>query len=688
MFETSHHGAFVEAAFGAFSEHPQLAYISQAFYDAFDPITLPATYDSWRRVRDEGFQTPLDFTRLKIEARYYDDASRTVFILDPRSTLDLIDLWNLRLFRRDVLPVPLTMLDEAKECFGDAIGHRPKHTLEDHRGFLRPPSVIIARSLSKETIHSIHRDLLDHPSANSWLPAGYDAIWWENRAVLAPRTQRCQVFAERSALELTASGEVAAIRFQSLSPAFAEHHGGDSSRWANVLSIRVFGQTTGLATFFPSSIQDPHRSTGIRLAGPLFLSREGFVLPQRYKDSQEYLRLPSCQDAIIKWLGRRGVLAAPSDPGRVADQMLSAVGGFIGAGILAHKETLQLLDKMAKSIRIRRGEAPIEWLEEYPERTSSWQEWTSLLAKRSEVRGDEVTVDDFVKAGALRLGLAIACPRCDKGNWYGLRELNDRVDCARCLQSFTFPQGALDLNRTPWRFRLAGPFSVPDFAGGAYTTILCLRLFAKNLDTALSEIIHATSLTLTIADAHSEIDFAFWYRREVLSERLEDPVLVVGEAKSFADKAILETDIQRLKGLSSRVPGAFLVVAVLKAQFSPDEKRLLVNLAVWGRYRLASGEQRAPLIVLTGLELLSQEPVSWVWEQVGGEHARLVRLPLVQLDNLETFADLTQQLYLDMPSYQSHLMQESKGARAADQQPERGRQSEARSRSPVQGHEE
>jgi hypothetical protein len=67
-----------------------------------------------------------------------------------------------------------------------------------------------------------------------------------------------------------------------------------------------------------------------------------------------------------------------------------------------------------------------------------------------------------VKAGILRLGLFLQCPNRLNHNWCGLPELDDQVLCERCLEKFDFPQGNLNFERTPWQFRVVGPFAVPN----------------------------------------------------------------------------------------------------------------------------------------------------------------------------------------------------------------------------------
>jgi hypothetical protein len=65
------------------------------------------------------------------------------------------------------------------------------------------------------------------------------------------------------------------------------------------------------------------------------------------------------------------------------------------------------------------------------------------------------------------------------------------------------------------------------------------------------------------------------------------------------------------------------------------------------------------LTILTGLELFIEDyaGLSSAWEQKGGKHQEIISTPSIKynLNNLELLADLTQQLYLDMPSYWEDL---------------------------------
>jgi hypothetical protein len=362
----------------------------------------------------------------------------------------------------------------------------------------------------------------------------------------------------------------------------------------NVLKFRRYGSyETGeaFALTLPSSFTG-ERTSLLRLVGMTLVSREGLVLPQRHKDHREYLRLMTGRQAVIHWLGRNGVAAEPSDAGRIADQVLGALGGFWGVHPIADRETLHLLDKMAKSVR-RYVDGTIE---EFPDRTADVREWESLLARRGNGRfARGLNLDPFVKANILKLGISIQCPNCMKNNWYGVSSLKEQLICERCLKSFDFPQGSLDFRHTPWQYRVVGPFSVPNYAGGAYTTVLALHVFARNLGMGIGDakLTYATGLNFGFENEKPfEVDFTFWYQRDHLFDHDEEPVLIFGEAKSFAVDSFKTEDVARMRRLAEKFPGAFLVFAMLKDTLADSEKAEIAALALWGRERLDDGRPR------------------------------------------------------------------------------------------------
>ena len=250
------------------------------------------------------------------------------------------------------------------------------------------------------------------------------------------------------------------------------------AQWVNVLKFRNYANNGILALSLPSSFATA-KSRSLRLGERMGISREGFILAQQYRHHQEWFHLLDGRTAIIAWLEQYEVQAKPSDPGRIAEQ--GRVGRrAMGNGLAGRERTLTLLDKIAKSVR-RYDSGTIE---EYPDRTVGVKEWTDLSA--SDQADHSLTGERLTSTGSskqmflnwvLKSLVQIASSATGIGWTIPARNLS-----ASGVKSFSFPQGSLNFRQTPWQFRVIGPYSVPDFAGGAYGTILALTVFSRRLD--------------------------------------------------------------------------------------------------------------------------------------------------------------------------------------------------------------
>ena len=98
-----------------------------------------------------------------------------------------------------------------------------------------------------------------------------------------------------------------------------------------------------------------------------------------------------------------------------------------------------------------------------------------------------------------------------------------------------------------------------------------------------------------------------------------------------------------------------------------DEKAAIADLASWGREPLDGGRPRAPVVVLTGVELFSPWSVNETWKGLDGLRKRLADAGHVRLDNLWALADATQQIYLGLPSRSEELRRKWESARTKEQ---------------------
>jgi hypothetical protein len=325
----------------------------------------------------------------------------------------------------------------------------------------------------------------------------------------------------------------------------------------------------------------------------------------------------------------------------------------LGVHIILDRDTITLLDEMSKSVR-KYADGK---LEEFPDRSMDVKkvERSYQAQSKYEIWPRGVSLNSFVDANILRLGLVLECTNCRKKNWFGIENLRQQLTCERCLKPYPFPQGSLNFVRTPWHYRVVGPYSVPKYAEGAYATVLALHVFAYRLGLDRAKLTYATGLNFKIGEANPfEVDFTFWYQRSRILDLEDEPVLVFGEAKSFAAESFKADDVERMRKLAEKFPGAFLVFAMLKDALSDTEKAEIGRLATWGRESV-DGSPRAPVIVLTGIELFSAWNIKSTWEELGGQWAKLVEPPAMHLDNLWTLAEITQQIYLGLPHPYAHL---------------------------------
>jgi hypothetical protein len=281
------------------------------------------------------------------------------------------------------------------------------------------------------------------------------------------------------------------------------------------------------------------------------------------------LRLQLGRTAFVDWFAQQGIAAIPSDAGGVAQQIIRSVGGLRSCAMFADEAIVKLLDDMAAT-RVIRGDDPASAEESnYPDRAVPIQRWQSLINQKTKMtRMRWITLERFTEKSILRAGLEVRCPDCAQRNWFDLKSMDYSLVCNRCLKEFAFPQGASDLRKLRWLYRVIGPFATPDFARGGYSVALALRTFAHGMGVGDHRLTWTTGLELNLGPKKVEIDFAVWQQNDHLFRESEDPALIIGEAKSFGDEALTQKTVADLKLVADRFPGAFVAVATLKEDFS------------------------------------------------------------------------------------------------------------------------
>jgi hypothetical protein len=147
--------AFTEASFGMFPAEDGLQYIEQGYLDAFAPVRLPVGPEAWLRAVTARMETPLSIGRRHIEFGVGGSRDLVIFVLNPANTMDLIDLWNMRQFKRRVLPVHVDWIGYARAMISNRIKTNFRPIRGNPFGTMHHTMIEFARSISIEEATAI-----------------------------------------------------------------------------------------------------------------------------------------------------------------------------------------------------------------------------------------------------------------------------------------------------------------------------------------------------------------------------------------------------------------------------------------------------------------------------------------------------------------------------------------------------
>jgi len=656
----------VEAVFGAFPRQRDTAYIAKGYRDVFTPNELEPSPETWLEVFKKGAETPLRVTRHGIDIQRYWYHDVHVYVFDATRSTDLIDLWNMRLEPYPVLPVPIEWFESIADHIREILKAEYRPIIGNPHGVMHQGTVEFGRSIGKTKVDELIKVLKgDLP------PSAFIVKHWRNR-IWAPRTDdnihrdpRLEVTADekRTSLEIKEGRELNA-KFEALAPKCASRFGGHYDRWVNAVRVSQFS-TEKFASVLPFNIFDRRWPCLGMPSDRVIVGSEGWIFGQRYKNWSPLLTLLTMEDAIIGSLERLGIQAKLSDPGHVAKQMLDHLGGLWDAHLLADLETLQLLNRMAGGVR--RSTSGTEMIEETFERRSApVKTWIDLVARRKKRQADtKLELAEFTKRNLIRLGLQTVCPLCHVTNWHSLTAVDYGVTCERCLKRYDFPQAGLGENNRNWHYRVMGPFSVPDYGRGSYSVLLTLRVI-KSFRSYTDEMTFSTAMELKFDGIDAEVDFVAWHRGE-RHDADNPPDLLIGEAKSIGQGDLIKSkDLAKLHAIARKLPGAMLVISVLRENFTASEKNLLKQFVKWCRRLDDHGCPTNPVILLTAHELFFDYQISATWNELGQPYKSFADYDHTR--NLHNFADATQRIYLGLPSFHDWRAAEWKKRRAKHKQ--------------------
>lgn len=637
---------FFDAVFGRFPASSSLEYIRRAYHDAFQPTQHEPSVATFLKFWRNG-AGPLWFTAGGLEEDHAGANEPVIFVFDPTKGTDLIDFWNLRLFVRDVVPVNVHWISECESLIKNEIQDNFRPMRKNPQGLMHRTVVEFASSINEEAAKAlVEQHLQDLPSESFSFKTFYTSIWDQSKEDWYVKPTPISVAAAVRETELVIDGNSDYVAAECLTPTFADRFGGNA-RWVNLYRIRpTIGEHENRALCSPTEAPSDVfiRSFDTKA------SREGIVALDKFKRDRMLLLVQDGPTRIREWLKGKEVQAQTSDAGRLTTQVIDAIGGINGVGLLAHEETLHELNRMAAGHRVRSDKVRGTSEEETPPKSSKHATWVKIMKSRGEKRWVSASIERLTEHRVMQTGLVLRCTHCQAAGWFSLSDLSYELRCSRCLQMFGFPQAQ---GRHDWYFRAIGPFAVADYAGGSYATALTLRLLAgagRFPSSGDRHFVYSTGLDLNLAGQRREIDLVAWRQDLNTLGRDYETAVIFGEAKSFASEAIKAKDCALLKELGGRFPGAFLVASVMKSTLSANERRLLTTLANWGRVPGSDGMPRSPVIILTGAELFADGSLEEAWTSLGGVYERALKTYMGQF-NLWKLADCTQQIYLGMLPY-------------------------------------
>jgi hypothetical protein len=631
--------------FGAFPKEESFRYFADAFNDIFEPRLISLDAASLIEIYRGRATSALRLGHSKLDVQYHDDREQILYIFDPSKVPDLIDYWNLRAIHRRIVPFPVQWIKELSELCKDIILKSHGPLAGNSHGVMTRATVMFGRSIKAKSIKGIYENYIRVDQVDANLRQDWYPPIWRPSPMYTLRRMRPTLSNQEKTFDVPTSNDEQRVRFDTLYPDFAAEYG-SRVRWANVVRLRDWTFKDKLATIFPCT-QERSDFPRLRLGGDRALSTtEGLVIFPRFKNHAEVWELTDGTSAINLWLKTNGVEATLSDAGRTTQQIIQTLDGFRGVESFAHPDIVKLLDEISRR--------PIS-------RSVQYQEFENRI--NDATKGDIWRTHNFrtlVEGKAVELGLELRCTKCSSWSWYSLRQLDYHLTCQLCLRQFGFPiVNPSSSKSSKWAYRLIGPFALPDYAKGGYAASLSIRFFSEIIgDSMRGNLTWSAGQELEIdAKTKIEADYILWYqRREIIGNDYPTDVLF-GEAKSFGKDAFKSEDVLKMRSLATRFPGSVFVFSTMKQanDLSSDEIERIAKFALWGREPIVErGSSRAPVILLTGAELFAGYSLHTVWQNAGGKHAEFAEHSL-GFENLRVLADMTQQLYLRLPSYSSWL---------------------------------
>ncbi len=615
--------------------------VKESYFDPLEIQTVDPDQCSLGDIMSEDVLFPQRLTQLGLKrvSRSGLPRSRSIYFLDATKLEDIVDFWNLRALGGTFFPLPKQLGKDPRfknyVIESLKLWHRSKGL---NTRMLEMPTLIRSRNSTQEEVKDyiaeISAELGDGQSTGPfisyqhWYPRFWHE-WARNRAGEAAD----EFYGEEESSIDVQDSEKLSVRFRTLLPAFA--HGRpypDGFRCANEVSFRFYGTEELFAEAFPR-VSGRHFNFEISSPAPGMddwrVSRNGLVKLVAYA-TYETKHIPMAEKLFFAWLSDLGWKPQLSSGGLLAKQIYKQIGNL---NVLKIEKLLNLLEHMNGGHVSKSGTSLGE------DRVTHERDLPvgEVKNKLEEMAGRSNICEYLNARGVFKLGLKVQCPHCMRKSWFSLDSVRDTLSCPKCLNNFP---AIGNLERAKWHYKTAGPFSVPNYAEGAYAVLLTLAFFSnrnrpwRRTTPVLSFIVEGTS------KKKIEADFAmFW---EETSRLNSSEGLLFAECKTYSNFG--EDDWNRLRFLAEKFPGAILTFCTLRKSLSRQEIIGITSIAKAGRKYWKDDRPINPVLILTGTELLSHSSPPFCWEE-SFQHKFASAYGILDI------CEATQQIYLNLPSW-------------------------------------
>lgn len=559
-----------------------------------------------------------------------------IFFLDAQNPWDIVDYWNLRAMAWPVIPVP------KQGVASNATKQLAKEFIEEHFGQSRynadifhHTTVMASRSVEEKDVQNFVGSLnIPQPQQagaykyvfQPWYPRIWDEWARDKDGVYG-----CELEAGEASYEFS-EGDTR-INAKSVDPKFVARFAGQGEpRFSNTLEFHIYGGKELMAQVIPAGTgYEMVRGIGAMPDENWRFSRRELVHFVERPDSTVYLSLPVAKDVFSGWMQSKGWGATPSSPGNIAYQMMRRLGGSYGLSILSHEGVLNLLRKLENGRVVSKEEFAAD---------------IARAANQNRFLRDRVRIAEWLlEGGMIRLGAELQCPSCQQRSWFSLKDLDSRLQCHNCNEHFDVPAASPD--KIKWAYRAFGPFSLPGRAYGVYSVLLTLRFF--------SHLLHHVPITPMLSflakkdGKEIEVDLGLFLKETRFG--ISDTRLIFAECKN--NDEFKKQDVDKMKWLAEKFPGAVIVFATLNKQLSEKEKKLITPFVNKGRRQWKTEMPYNPVLILTATELLADLGPPTCWRDPS--HKPFAEQYQRSWRELIPLCDVTQQMYLGLKPWSQWL---------------------------------